>query len=365
MKKLIIVLMVVAVTSFLFVGCLPGVTPDPDPDPTPDPTPTTVAPVITGIAGISLTGSAEYINAGEADDVIVTGTAPTLSEVKVYVDGVTAGTGNTGNSGVFSVVIAEADLGADGAKTLYATATDVGLPESAHSVEYKFVLDTVAPKATELKATGAVAASVTTTYPSGSEFFDGWGGRPSLGGTGTLTAGTWYIAVLGISGAPDNVTITDPDGVVMTYTVSSNITFNGNIPGVTFKIAQSELLPGKVAKVVVGTAIASRATVLFDEEITYASAATAGNYMWQHTAWLGLTFASSTTFVGYIGETSYFRTFTGWGGDIAQYDGLAVIVNGMTDLAGNTQTTGSSLNTVVDKASLTSLALQNQNCSVD
>jgi hypothetical protein len=42
MKKLLLVLMVVAMASFLLVGCLPGVTPDPDPDPDPDPTPTPV-----------------------------------------------------------------------------------------------------------------------------------------------------------------------------------------------------------------------------------------------------------------------------------------------------------------------------------
>jgi len=40
MKKLLLVLAVVAMASFLFVGCLPGgTTPDPDPDPDPDPTP--------------------------------------------------------------------------------------------------------------------------------------------------------------------------------------------------------------------------------------------------------------------------------------------------------------------------------------
>jgi len=43
MKKLLLVLMVVAMASFLFVGCLPGgTTPDPTPDPDPDPTPVPV-----------------------------------------------------------------------------------------------------------------------------------------------------------------------------------------------------------------------------------------------------------------------------------------------------------------------------------
>ncbi len=39
MKKLLLVLVVVTLASFLLVGCLPGgTTPDPDPDPDPDPT---------------------------------------------------------------------------------------------------------------------------------------------------------------------------------------------------------------------------------------------------------------------------------------------------------------------------------------
>lgn len=47
MKKLLIMLMVVAVASFLFVGCLSGTT---TPDTTPDTTtPTTVAPIITDV----------------------------------------------------------------------------------------------------------------------------------------------------------------------------------------------------------------------------------------------------------------------------------------------------------------------------
>jgi len=46
MKKLLLVIMVVAMASFLFVGCIPSPTPDPDPDPDPDPTPTAITATI-------------------------------------------------------------------------------------------------------------------------------------------------------------------------------------------------------------------------------------------------------------------------------------------------------------------------------
>lgn len=47
MKKLLLVLMVVAMASFLFVGCIPSPAPDPDPDPDPTPTPTAITATIT------------------------------------------------------------------------------------------------------------------------------------------------------------------------------------------------------------------------------------------------------------------------------------------------------------------------------
>jgi len=157
MKKLLVILMVVAMASFLFVGCLgDGVTPpvdDEDDEDEEDVTPlTTVAPIITSItdnpvaptvpaAVISLTSSAtQYMNAAEiALGIIVNGTAPTYSEVKVYIDDICAGTANVGDEGTFSVVVAKVDLGDDAEdKVLYATAKEAALPVSAHSVEYAF-----------------------------------------------------------------------------------------------------------------------------------------------------------------------------------------------------------------------------------
>lgn len=363
MKKLLIVLMVVAMASFLFVGCLPGVTPpvDEEEEDEEQVVPTTSI-AITLVSDFDITSTSTlYVNkTGAADGLIVSGNASTLAEVKVYIDGVvSAATANVSDAGTWTLGVTKTELGEDGLeKTLYAVASEAGLAD-ATSITYTFVLDTVAPKATELKATAAAAPSVTTTYPSGGEFFvSGWpSGRPSLGGTGDLTAGTWYIKVFGDSSDAENVTLTDPDGVVVaTYTVDSTTTFNGNIPGVTFEIDHNKLMPGLVAKVVVGTAIASRATVLFDEEITLASAATDANYIWTNTITLfGLVVVVpvSPDFVIHASKTSYFSDFS-W--DLTQYDSLTCIVDDMEDLAGNIQTTESALSTVVGEASLTSLA---------
>jgi len=50
------------------------------------------------------------------------------------------------------VFVAEDDLGIDGAKTLYATATEIGLDESDPSIEYAFTLDVVAPEIVSITA---------------------------------------------------------------------------------------------------------------------------------------------------------------------------------------------------------------------
>jgi len=218
MKKLLIMLMVVAVTSFLFVGCLPGTT---TPDTTTDTTtPTTVAPIITAVTDIDVTSSAtQYVNKAEAvDGITVTGTAPTHSEVKVYINGITAGTGDAGVNGVFSVVVANADLikavKVDGAKTLYATATDHGLAESAHSNEKTFILDTVAPFIEAVKARGGTAAVVSVTITL--QTFPAVAPNPAMftaavwGGGAQLPTGTtlWKVEMLSIIGlTPEVVTV--------------------------------------------------------------------------------------------------------------------------------------------------------------
>jgi len=165
MKKFLVILMVVAMASFLFVGCLPGVTPPGDDEGEDEDVgaATSTAPVITSItdndtvpaAVISLySSSTQYMNKTEVYyGILVTGNAPKYSEVNVYVDDVVVGTGVAyGTNETFTVFVAKADLGADGAKTLYATATESGLAESAASTEYAFTLDVVKPAIASVKA---------------------------------------------------------------------------------------------------------------------------------------------------------------------------------------------------------------------
>ena len=79
MKKLLLVLAVVAMASFLFVGCL-GVTPDP----TPDPTPTTpeICPTVAVTSQVAVAGK-NYIKAG-SQTITVTFAVPT-EPVSVFV----------------------------------------------------------------------------------------------------------------------------------------------------------------------------------------------------------------------------------------------------------------------------------------
>ncbi|MBA7592267.1 hypothetical protein ES708_34445 [subsurface metagenome] len=73
----------------------------------------------------------------------------------------------------FIVFVSKDNLGADGAKTIYATATEVALAESDPSTEYAFTLDTVAPEMVKVFAEiegkaritcDPVAVTVTVTF---------------------------------------------------------------------------------------------------------------------------------------------------------------------------------------------------------
>jgi hypothetical protein len=343
--------MVIAMASFLFVGCLgegvvtPPVDEDVDED-VDEVVTTTVAPVILTIAGISLTGTSEYINATEAAVVIVTGTAPTYSEVKVYVDAVCAGTANVGDTGLFEVVVAEADLGVDGAKVIYATAKEAALPVSPKSVEYAFILDQVAPG----YSIAATAAGAEVTDSAVATMTVGGGTIPVAITAVTdadLVAGTWYIKVFGDSGDASNVTLTDPDAVVTTYTIGVDTSFVDTIPGVTFTITANNLLAGQVVKVKVTEAVASidaRATITFDEDVSTAGMI-AGTYT---------TAGSDPTTYKEATDTGY------WLVDLGSKDDIKVFsAYGFKDLAGNIAGTSASPITdvfTVGAASLYALA---------
>jgi len=313
---------------------------------------TTVAPVLLTVVGIDLTSSStQYINAAGAALVVVTGTAPTYSEVKVYVDAVCAGTADVAANGTFTVVVAEADLGVDGAKVIYATAKEAALAVSAHSTEYAFILDTVKPKATTLAATAFTDSSATPSLVIGVTPITGL----ATGGWGTLAAGTWTITCLGDStSVTSNVKISD--GTTSTlYEVTANATiFNGVIPGITFTFVNN-FDAGDGVTITVVARVAERATVLFDEVVTYASASAAANFVWLHTTTLGIIDSPDETFVSYnsSNKTSYFSPFSGTAFD--QNGSLKATVNGLVDLAGNTQTTASVITCTIGKASLTAL----------
>lgn len=161
MRKFLIMLMIVAMVSFLFVGCF-GVTPDiPDEDEEPD-EPVSTPPTIVGIwAGTDLvvdpaaTGI-EYIDKTEADNIVVSvvGIAGPKALVQVYIDGTVLpiALGEAGTSGLFDIVMIISSLGDDGAKILYATATEVALEESTSSNVVNFTLDTAAPEIVSIAA---------------------------------------------------------------------------------------------------------------------------------------------------------------------------------------------------------------------
>jgi hypothetical protein len=194
MKKLVIVLMVVAMASFLFVGCLPGVvTPEPTPTPTPTPTPIvkTDTPYITLIDGgnVSLYSIVtEYASGATTGGVSVAGAV-----IKLYINGVQAGVANSGTGGVFTVTVSMLKL-TEGVTKLYVTATVPGLAESDKSTEYTFTVDTTAPK-----IASAVADSgdnvITVTFNEGV--------NTSISTT-TSTTLTWAKSVIN----PANWTVT-------------------------------------------------------------------------------------------------------------------------------------------------------------
>jgi len=148
MKKLLIVLMVVAMASFLFVGCLPT-TPETPTEPTEptEPTAKTDTPYITGISGMSiLATTTQYISADElAAPLTISGVGVSGAIIKLYVDAVYAGVANTGTGGTFDVTISAIKL-TEGVRKVYVTATVPGLAESDKSTEYTFTYDKTPPK---------------------------------------------------------------------------------------------------------------------------------------------------------------------------------------------------------------------------
>jgi len=129
-----------------------------------EPPPATVAPIISIVEG----ADDGYVNADELGyGLAVLGAGPAYAEIKIYINDICAYTGDVLADGSWwAVVVSELDV--DGTKTLYATATEDGLAESAHSNEITFILDTTGSEEDDTYTITASAGSHGSISPSGS-----------------------------------------------------------------------------------------------------------------------------------------------------------------------------------------------------
>jgi len=165
MKKFLVILMVVAMASFLFVGCTTPPTPEPEPEPEPTPTPTvkTETPFITSIGALTGAISLSSTSTQYTNDPTVIGVGVAGAIIKVYINDVQTGVGQTGTGGSFtSIGVTMATL-TEGTSTLYITATQPGLAESDKSTEYSFVYDETPPSIVSAVA-DSTAGTVTVTF---------------------------------------------------------------------------------------------------------------------------------------------------------------------------------------------------------
>jgi len=375
MKKLLVILMVVAMASFLFVGCIgDGVTPpvDVDDEDEEDVTPPAVAtatPVITAIAGIDITSSAvRYINNAEAALVVVTGTAEAYSEVKVYINGTVADTGLARANATFDVVMAKADLGTDGLKLLHVTATLTGFDESADSTKYLFILDTDDPDISAVRATAETGWVNSTSLPVIDPAFGGLAQAVavvtfSAVATTFIELGEWTVealvdtpAVVGV----DDYQITSPSGTVTTCerVVASGVD-DLVIPGLNVALAAvgAVATTGNTSTVIVSsvgavTPIQARATLKFDESVTLA-AALAGVYS---DTFSGLGGTALALLVYQASNNTYYWRAPEIAAPAAIIPGLLIsfTASDVADAAGNVSST-TTATCIVEVASLTDL----------
>jgi len=394
MKKFLVILMVVAMASFLFVGCIPGVTPvtpEPEPEPEPTPTPTTHAPIIISVDDGSVINSTEA-----ADGIVVNGTGPTYSEIKLFIDGVFAGTGDVSVTGAWTVNVAKTDLGADGDKVLYATAIEAGLAESDKSNEVKFTLDTVAPKIKAVKArAGALRIynfSETTDSLNplpGSDVSSGPFSEVLVNTDGTidavagglewlsvpaLTAGTvlqmgeqivspfttipvtnplmagvinWKLEIITVAAVTTMRVYNLTAGTSIDYTYTTGlITSTSWIPGLAVTVVL--LIPSDVGGYCLITTrntpeVLGRVSLTFDEDVSF-TAATGGAYTIYNGSlgWDILT--NVTAFMAYneTSDTIFWQEMANFGSwDLLQGDWLTFQVDSVADVAGNAIAVGS------------------------
>jgi len=267
MKKFLAMLMVVAMVSFLFVGCMPSVTPPVEEEEEEVGLVKTEAPIITGISGITLGLAAQSTNS-----ITVDGLAPVGSVIKVYLNDVQTGIGYAGTSGLFTVSGTSIGTILGGAKTLYVTATQFGLAESAHSASYSFTYDITAPKIASatadsddfyitvtfdegvkatLKYTDAALAAVGATTTAGKAMIAAWGMSALnslnwtvfVGGSAFTVTDSTLIAV-----SPTTIRLTSASAIANGGAFFSvTCTGIGDLQGNTIKVTAPATFGGTVA----------------------------------------------------------------------------------------------------------------------
>jgi len=334
MKKLLIILMVIAMVSFLYAGCTPT-TPEEEVEEVEEeelvPTDT---PTISSISGIDIiSDSTQYVNSSEANDgIIVEGSAATGAEVKVYInDTAVAATADVTANGTWALIITENELGDDEEKTVYAVASEVGLAD-ATSISYDFILDTDAPGISSIACTANL--EIVDASPTTEITLHIWSDEPfikslSLSGTlgQTVVEGDYVITALGPYATSNNVKITTPAGDSTTYDlvdwVGENSVFLDVIPGI--RIEFGHFAEGDTCTITntAAAAIAGRATMTFDEDITSAGAM-AGTYA-------GGLVSADPFYCDEATDTVYWTDLT----EATEDDIVTITVYGIIDLAGN------------------------------
>lgn len=296
MKKFLVILMVVAMASFLFVGCLPGVTPDVDDEEDEEVVePTSATPVLTAVetsAAVSIfdvtSTSTLYMNKTElGSSILVKGTAPSGSAVKIYIDDVAiSAVAETAVTGLWTVAVAKSSLGDDGVKVLHATVTEVGLAESAASNAVTFTLDTDLPGIDSVAfsaVSGLSAGTATIALDTNVYLISAAALSTTIAPVQTFEAGAWVVTSLGNADIANNILVTSPSGVGTYYTVSTlAVIADTMIPGVTltfsaFSAATNSTIVTISAVTQATAAVAGRATIKFDEDVSYTGMA-AGTY---------------------------------------------------------------------------------------
>lgn len=201
MKKFLVLLMVIAMTSFLFVGCLgDGVIPPVDDDDDGVDGVKTDTPYITDAGEVSiLATTTEYIIA--AGELQVSGVGVAGAIIKLYIDDVYAGIGYTSSGGAFENIGITGITLTEGAKKFHVTATLPGLAESDASTEYSFTYDKTSPTIVSV-AGDSTNGYITVTF---SDAVD----------ADTVVDATWYYETgstvptfaIGTTHSPDAVTV--------------------------------------------------------------------------------------------------------------------------------------------------------------